>query len=164
MLLLILALACTDKGGDDTGTPAETGETGETGEPGEGTLAITFAMDADYIAIMDEEPVGRFWGVVWRSEDVTSIGPGEDAVGLADVYVEEVDLRPDGATTAVLAITGPIPAIEVCILGFMDSDANATEDPDPDEGDPVTLPGDNRFDVVADAETTVEVYFGLLNP
>lgn len=167
MLLLFLALGCSGKDTGETGDTGETAETGDTGPVGEGTLALTFSMDPDYIDAMPEgeEPVGPFWGEFWRSDEVTSVGPDADAESLGDITVETVDLRPSGDPTTVLFTSDTLPAIEVCILGFLDSDGNADPDsPDPDDKDPVTLPSDNRFDVVADSETTVSVYFGLLNP
>ena len=41
---------------------------------------------------------------------------------------------------------------------FLDVDGNGAATHDPDDKDPVTLPNDNDFDVVGDAETVVEVY------
>jgi len=167
MLLLILALGCSGKDAGETAETGETGETGDTGPLGEGTLALTFSMDPDYIDVMPEgeEPVGPFWGQFWYSDEVTSAGPEDGAEALGDIYVETVDLRPSGDPTGVLFTSDALPATEICVLGFLDSDGNAdTDSPDPDDKDPVTLPGDNRFDVVADSETTVSVYFGLLNP
>lgn len=167
MLLLVLALGCRDKGADDTAEPAETGETGETGDTGpagEGQVAVTFAMDPDYIDVMDEVPVGRFWGTIWRGEDVTGVGPNDGAEGLEDIYIESLDVTGGRTPTAVLHTSGALPAGEICVLGFLDSDNNSDESASPDEGDPVTLPGDNRFTVVADETTTIEVFFGFLNP
>lgn len=163
MLLLLIALACADKDGTDTGEPGETGETGDTAG-GEGTLALTFALDPDYMAIMEEEPVGTFYGSFWRDEDVSSIGPAEGAEDLGGIRVEGIDLRPDGGPTSVLFTSGPLSG-SVVVLGFLDSDANADpDDPSPDDKDPVTLPADNEFEVVPGQETTVEVFFGFLNP
>ncbi len=160
MLILLLALACADKGGEETGSPTETGDTG----PTEGTLALTFAMDPDYIEIMDEEPVGRFWGSFWKDEEVTGAGPDEGAESLGDIYVESVDLAPDGGPTEVLFTSDALSGA-VVVLGFVDSDGNADpKAPDPDDKDPVTLPGDNEFEVVPGEETVIQVYFGFLNP
>lgn len=165
MLVLLLALGCADKGGDDTAASAETGETGDTGPVGEGQVAITFSMDPDYIDVMDEPPVGRFWGTIWNSDDVTDLGPNDGAVGLEDINLESLDLTGGDTPTAVLFTSGELPAIRISVLGFLDSDANSDADaPDPDEKDPVTLPNDNRFNVVADETTTINVFFGFLNP
>ena len=166
MLVLLLALGCANKSGDvgtdDTGAAVETGDSGPAGE---GVVALTFAMDADYIDAMDEAPVGRFWGTIWNGDDVTNIGPNDGAVGIGDIYIETLDLTPSGEPTGVLFTSDVLPAGEICVLGFMDSDVNADADaPDPDKRDPVTLPSDNRFDVVADETTTIQVYFGFLNP
>ena len=155
---MLAALACGDK-------TDETAQPDTTGDPTEGTLAITFAMDADFIDIMDEAPVGPFWGTIYAADQVTGIGPDDDAVEYGSIYVETVDLSPDGATTAVLFTTDALPVMEVVILGFVDSDGNADPDsPGPDTRDPVTLPADNDFDVIGGLETTIEVYFGLINP
>lgn len=162
MFLLALALACTgaDKTDDSTtddSVPADT-------DPGVGILALTFNIDEDHRAVMEEPCVGSFYGTIWRGDEVTGAGPDDGAVGLEDVFVETVDLTSGGPTT-VLYTTGELPGIEVVILGFLDSDANSTEEGRrPDNKDPVTLPNDNDFDVVADTTTEAEVYFGLLNP
>ncbi len=153
----LLLLACAAKDADSSGGGSPSGEVGE------GVLALTFAIDPDYQKAMDEEAVGRFWGSFWDADEVSSFGPEEGAVDLGGIYVEEVDLR--AGPSAALFLSEPLPAIDVVVLGFLDSDANADpKAPDPDDADPVTVPGDNRFTVVKDAETTVEVYFGLLNP
>ena len=160
-LLLIALLACGDKdsggasdsGGADTG-PAAT----------EGTLALTFRIDTDYQALMDEEAVGTFYGAYWLGEEVTSLGPDEGAESLGSIEVA-VDLRDGGGPTAVLVTSPPLPVTEIVILGFLDSDGNADPgDPSPDNKDPVTLPSQNDFDVVGGQETTAEVFFGFLNP
>ena len=71
----------------------------------------------------------------------------------------------DGGPTDALTTVADLPAGWVTILGFVDSDANAQETGgDPDSGDPVTLPPQNEFEVLADTETSVTVYFGLLYP
>jgi hypothetical protein len=113
---------------------------------------------------MDEPAIGPFWGSIWRATEVSGIGPEEGAVDLGDVYVEEIDLT-GAIPTAVLFTTDELPAEEVVVLGFLDSDGNADPgSPDPDSKDPVTLPNDNDFDVIGGETTTVEVYFGFLNP
>jgi hypothetical protein len=132
--------------------------------PGPGALAISFAMEPDWIPSMDEEPVGVFHGAVFLADDVGPLGPKDGAPSLEGIDVD-VDLRPDGGPTGVLHVTAELEPGDVAVLGFLDSDGNADPaDLAPDEGDPVTLPGDNTFAVAADAETPVEVFFGLLNP
>lgn len=154
-LMILLAAALTGCGGDK-----DTADTGDTAASGPGTLLLTFAMDSDYIDSMDEPPLGTFYGSIFYGDEVDSLGPIDGAEALEDVTVEDIDLS-DGGPTGVLYTTGELPLTEVVILGFLDSDANT--DGGPDGGDPVTLPSDNDFDV-APGETTVEVYFGLLNP
>jgi len=137
----------------------------ETAAPvaGDGTLALTFGIDSDYLAAMEEPAVGTFYGSFWLGSEVTSLGPDDGAMDLGGIEVA-LDLT-DGGPTAVLFTSGPLPAEEIVVLGFLDSDANTDPGaPGPDAKDPVTLPNDNDFDVVAGQETTVEVFFGLLNP
>ena len=157
---VVIALLIACGGGDKaaaTGTPLPA-------TSGEGTLALTFRIDADQMSLMDEDPVGVFYGSFWRGSEVSSLGPDDGAEDLGGIEVN-VDLRPDGGPTGVLFTSGPLPAEEIVVLGFLDTDGNADPAaPEPDAKDPVTLPNDNDFDVVGDAETTVEVFFGLLNP
>jgi hypothetical protein len=141
-----------------------TGETAAPG-PGAGTRALTFRIDTDYQAAMDEEAVGVFYGAFWRGSEVTSLGPDDGAQDLGAIRVDPLDLRDGGGPTTVLFTSELLPAEEVVVLGFLDSDGNADpDDPGPDAKDPVTLPNDNDFDVLGGQTTTVEVFFGLLNP
>lgn len=159
MLLLALALACKPEPEDST-PPVDT-------DPGVGTLALSFAIEPDYIPILagdGQEPVGTFYGSFWRGDEVTGAGPDEGAVDLGSIEVALVDLTPDGGPSAVLFTSEELPAIEVVVLGFLDTDSNGGETHDPDDGDPVTLPADNDFDVIEGETTAVTVFFGLLNP
>ncbi len=155
-LFVLLALtACTS----DLTTPSDTG----TPAPTEGTLALTFRIDTDYQAAMDEPAIGTFYGSFWRGSEVTSLGPDDGAEDLGGIEVA-LDLTAANPT-GVLLTSDPLPAEEIVVLGFLDSDANAVLGaPEPDTKDPVTLPNDNDFDVVGGEETTVEVFLGFLNP
>ena len=87
----------------------------------------------------------------------------DGAEALTDVEVE-VDLSAANPT-AELMTSEVLPAGVVAILGFLDTDGNAVEGaPDPDSGDPVTLVGQNKFEIVPGDPTPVTVYFGLLFP
>jgi len=157
LLLPLALLACVgDKDGDTADAADDTA-------PQPGTLALTFAMNDDYIDSLDdgEEALGDFTGSIFYGDEVDALGPIDGAVVLESVFVAGVDLRPDGGPTGVLYTTGELPGGEVVILGYLDTDVSGGDGPD--GGDPVTLPSDNDFDVDA-GETTVEVYFGLLNP
>ncbi len=156
MWLFALALACTgDPGLDDTG---------EAPAPTEGQLALRFRIDTDYQAAMNEPAIGPFRGSFWRADEVTGLGPNEGAEPLGDIDVPAVDLVAANPTE-VLFTSGPLPAISVIALGFLDSDGNADpEDAGPDSKDPVTLPNQNLFVVVAGETAEVTVVFGFLNP
>lgn len=156
--MMFLFLACT--GGDPADTaPVDT----DTTPTGPGTLALTFRMDDDYIPVMAESgetPVGTFDGSIFAEADANELGPVEGAVALIDFTVE-LDLLPDGGPTAALYTTTELDPQVVWILGCLNSDASAECG---DEGDPITRPTENKFQVVAEAETTVEVFMGMLRP
>jgi hypothetical protein len=164
--LLALALflaACPAPTDDDDSAASDDDDS--TPEPTEGTLSLSFRIDEDWYDAMDEPAIGPFWGTIFDSEDVTGVGPCDEAREYGDVYVELVDLTDGDFTSEVLFTTDLLPATWVTILGFMDSDGNSTkEDNGPDDGDPVTLPNSNEFLVVAGEDTPAEVYFGFLNP
>jgi hypothetical protein len=159
-LLPVLVIGCPATGADDDDSVADDDDAAAT----EGTLAVSFRIEADWADVMDEPAVGPFWGSIYLSEEVTALGPNDDAVALGSIYVEIVDLTGPDLTSPVLFTTDPLPAEWVVILGFMDSDGNSIEDDrDPDQRDPVTLPNDNQFLVIAGEETPAEVLFGFLN-
>ncbi len=131
----------------------------------QGTLLFRFAMDVDYMAEMQEAAEGSFHASIYLGDEVSSIGPEEGAESLANIFVEEVVLPTDGSATDVLLTVPNLPADEVVVLGFLDSDDNAdSDDPRPDSKDPVTLPSDNDFDVVGGEETEATIFFGFLSP
>ncbi len=168
LLLAFTAVACTgnkdDSGGEDSASNGADGADGTDGEdsPVTSVLRLSFDIDADYRDVMDEPAQGNFWGDVYHADEVSSVGPDEGAVALASLYVADIDLT--GDATGILLETEAITAVSVIILGFLDSDGNANPDgPGPDQRDPVTLPGQNRTDLMA-GSTDVTVFFGLLNP
>ena len=132
--------------------------------PGSTGLNVKFAIDPDVARKLDGPARGPFFGQAFHQEDVNSFGPTNDAVPLGDIAVD-LDLAGDGSATEILFTVTPVTAMPITILGFLDTDANRDEsDPQPDRGDPVTLPGDNAFDMVPHHQNVVTVFFGLLNP
>ena len=172
-MLLTLLLACLepspddtllDDSGADTATADDTGTTAPVAcadATATGTLAVSFSMEADYIPSMDEPPVGIFYGAFYSAADVTNTGPVAGAEPWAQLIVPGVDLTdPVGGPTDALATTDAIPACEVVLLGFLDSDDN-----DIDAGDPVTFPvAPNTVTVAADMTSPFTAFFGLTNP
>lgn len=168
--LFLGAVACgdTDDMPTPTATPTAIPEPTPTATPvpldEPGRLALTFRMEPDYIPVMDEPPVGYFYGDIFPAGQITSTGPKPGATVLESVEVY-VDLTTEGGPTAVLYTTQGLTVEDVGILGFLDSDANDADDFNPDKKDPVTLPWDNSdFVVVPNQTTTIEVFFGMLNP
>lgn len=154
--MVLLFLACTAR-------PEDSSPTVDTGPFPVGTLALRFDMDHDYREAMEEEAIGPFEGSFWRADQVDALGPMEGAEDLGGISVAEVDLT--GEATDVLFTSMDLPPVEVVVLGFIDSDLNAADgDGGPDKKDPVTLPNENRFQVVSGAESEVTVYFGFLHP
>lgn len=147
-LFLTLLAACSSEA-DDTGAAA----------PGPGTLTLSFQMDDDYIPSMSESPVGTFRGSIYAEADASAIGPNEGAVALQDLEVADVDLTDGGGPTAAMVTTEALDAQIVWILGCLDTDGN-----DCDTNDPITVPNDDKVEIVADADTPFTVYFGMLNP
>ena len=159
-LSFILLTACADKA-TDTSTSDDTAEV-ET--PTTGSLALRFSIDEDYAAVMDEPPTGKFYGSFWRGEDVDALGPMEGSESLGTFQVM-IDLPMDGSQTEVLFTKEDLPAQEVYILGFLDSDGNNDpENSNPDAKDPVTIPSENDFDVVGGETTEVNVFMSMLYP
>ena len=155
-----LGFACNDKSTDTAQMAEPTTEE----VPTTGALALRFAIDEDYAALMDEPPAGTFYGSFWHSEDVDALGPieGTEAINVMEI---ELDLPMDGSATEVLWTEENLPVGEVYFLGFLDSDGNS--DPDetgPDSKDPVTLPNDSDFDVVGGETTEVTVIMSMLYP
>ena len=158
LLLALLLAGCPPTDDDDSAVDDDDASE-------EGTLAVSFRIDADWADAMDEPAIGSFYGSIYRSEEVTALGPDDGAEALGDVYVETVDMTGETLTTEVLFTTAPLPSGWVVILGFVDSDGNSVEDDrSPDDGDPVTLPNDNQFEVLGGGETPAEVLFDFLNP
>lgn len=158
-------LACSPKSEDSARAADSGGGDGTDGAdaPVTGRLALTFAIDPDYRDRMDEEAIGPFWGSFYDTDDVSGVGPEDGAEALGSIYVETVDVR--GDATAALFTSADLTGVKVTVLGFLDSDGNADIDnPDPDEKDPVTLPGENRFTLVDGETAEVQVFFGLLRP
>lgn len=166
-LLIPLLLACMGEKTtvDDTAPPDDSGEDSGTDDPcfrvdgGAGTLALTFEMDADYIEVMSEPPVGTFYGSVFACEDASAVGPNDDATALLDIEIGGLDLSSEGGPVDPGFTTDAVSAEYVWVLGCLDSDGNGC-----DKGDPVTVPSANRVVVVPDQSTAMNVYFGILNP
>ena len=155
-----LSLGCSEKVTDT----AQSAEPAQEEVPSTGGLALRFAIDEDYAALMDEPPAGVFYGSFWHSEDVDSLGPIEGAVAI-NVMEIEMDLPMDGSATEVLWTEEDLPVGEVYMLGFLDSDGNSDpENTGPDSKDPVTLPTESDFDVIGGETTEVTVMMSMLYP
>lgn len=165
---LVVALGASLAGcsGDDTPTPASTTETASptaTEALGSGTLAITFKMSEQDVRRMDEPPKGTFYGSIYRAEDVADGEAVDGAEPLESLRLQDVDIPPEGGRpTRQSWLSEALPAGGVIILGFLDSDGNASGgDPAPDDGDPRSRDVDNAFLVIANVERAAEVRLTL---
>ena len=145
---LLLTLACTPVT-DDSATVTCTGP---------GALAWTLAMTTDLQVAMDEPAVGTFRGSVFAELDATAIGPNDGATALLDFTIEDVDLSTTGIDRDTTT-SDPIDPQIVWVLGCLDSDGN-----DCDNNDAVTIPNENKVEVVCGAPTAFEIYLGILQP
>lgn len=145
-ILLFLAACTGADSADDSGPVA-------------GTLALAFQMEEDLVASMDVPPLGTFYGSIYAEDDATAIGPNDGAASMEDFSVD-VDLSDGGGPTGALYTTGPLASEVVWVLGCLDVDANGCGD----EGDPITVPNDNKVAAPAAAETPVTVAMNMLRP
>lgn len=153
-------LACTPDEAD-TGTVDSADSAGSTGP---GTLAISVKMEDDLLIDLaddGETAVATVSGEVFAEADVEDgSGPIAGAVALGD-FSADVDLSDDGGPSAVIYTTVELDPQIVYVLGCLDSDANGDCG---DEGDPVTFPSQNKFQVVAGVETPITMQLGLRRP
>ncbi len=154
-LTLALLLACTGAPTSDSADSQTHDDTG--GSPG--SLALSFRMEADLIASMDQPPIGTFSGSIYAEDDASAVGPNDGAVPLEDISAQ-MDLSDGGGPTDVLYTTQPLDASVVWVLGCLDVDADGCGD----EGDPITVPNENKVAVPRGAETPVTVYMSMLRP
>jgi len=151
-MLVALLLACT-------GPSEDTGTTTPTTCEGPGALSLTVRMDADYLGAMDEPAVGDFRGSVFAEADVTAVGPNDGASSLLDFVIPGVDLSVDGGPDTDALVTDAIDPQRVWVLGCLDSDGN-----DCDSNDMVTIPNENKVDVLCGEPTPFEIYLGIQQP
>jgi hypothetical protein len=110
-------------------------------------LSGVFMMHFDASSTVRTSPnephplAGPIWGNVYRAADVTITGPRAGAQPVANFHFEGVDIT-SGVSAMEYTIDTTLPGgQQYQILGFMDTDGNASAtDPSPDEGDPVMIP------------------------
>jgi hypothetical protein len=153
MTLLLLLAACTSSE-KDTGATDDTATAPCTGP---GALDLTLAMTTDLQASMDEPAVGTFRGSVYAEADASAIGPNDGSSSLLDFTIEDVDLS--SGVDGDVSTSDPIDPQIVWVLGCLDSDDNEC-----DSNDAVTIPNENKVEVLCGAPTPFEIYLGILQP
>jgi hypothetical protein len=115
---------------------------GSASPDGKGKFVATFSASSTVAGASDlKAPLeGNVWGSVFKSSDVTVLGPNDGAQAVANFFFPNVDVR-DPKALAQYTIETELPFGDYQILGFMDIDHNADPNaPNPDTGDPVMIP------------------------
>jgi hypothetical protein len=158
-VLAALLAACS--GGDERKTDPETGGTPtETGgaETGPATLRLSFDLDSDLIAQMDEPAAGVFRGSIYAEADASAIGPNDGAAPLLDFTSDALDFGTAGGALPGGAPVGPLDPQIVWVLGCFD-----TAGDDCECGDPITIPNENKLQITP-GEGDYTVTMSLLHP
>lgn len=132
--------------------------------PAMGTAKLNFKLSDD--VRMNLGPAGTtiqgtVYGDLFLAEDVSVIGPSDDAMHFGSVAVK-IDL-----TTAQISadnyVSMPLAPNRYNFLGYFDiGDKTPADNPNPISGDPVTLAVSNRFDVTANQQAAYTVTFDLI--
>lgn len=129
-----------------------------------GSVRLNFSVSSSVRSSphLDAELYGSVYGGIFYVQDVSVLGPVEGAESLASVELADVDLRE--AEASVASWSGTLAPGNYVFLGFYDVDGNglATEETNPDNGDPVTLANTNAFEIHQGIDSEVNVEFNLL--
>jgi hypothetical protein len=133
--------------------------------PATGTARLAFKLTDSVrtdISPTGMTPIkGTIYGELFLAEDVTAVGPIDEAKPYGSVTVP-IDL------TSMQVSSGSWTSMEFepnrySFLGYLDlGDKSKPENRSPASGDPVTLPFTNRFDIEANKQTEYTVTFDLL--
>lgn len=171
IVLFALAVGCAAESSDDEGaaTGVADGSSGAAdgsssgGAAATGTVTLSFGVSNGVRMgpTLVDPLVGHVYGDLFLTSDVTITGPTDDAVSVASIDLDGVDLSTD-EVSAVSWSSEAIPAGDYTFLGMFDLDGNfEATDHNPDAGDPVTLPN-QKFEIVAEQDTTFTVVFELV--
>ncbi len=128
-----------------------------------GTLKLQFQIEQRVRADIDPKIklAGTIYGDLYLAEDVTVVGPIDDAMAYASIALP-ADLTMDGVAAASWT-SAELGAQRYAFLGFFDvGDKSTPAKRRPQAGDPVTLAFTNRFDVEAGKPSQGVVRFDLL--
>ncbi len=110
-------------------------------------VELRFSLDDSIRGDLDRPAHGIVRGNLYRTEDVGAFGPSDSAVPLASIDPTAVDLT-DKQVSEAYWRSKTLPAGKVTFLGYVDLDRSGGDDPD--DGEPVTLPATNRFELRQD--------------
>lgn len=128
-----------------------------------GTLTLQFQIEQRVRVDIDPKVklTGTIYGDLYLAEDVTVVGPIDDAMAYASIALP-ADLTADGVAKATWT-SGELAPQRYAFLGFFDvADKSTPQKRRPQSGDPVTLAFTNRFDVEAGQMSQAVVRFDLL--
>jgi hypothetical protein len=146
-LLLVPALLLAACGADD---PTD----------GDATLSFGVTNGVRNNPTLEDALIGDIYGQIFLSEEVTVTGPVEGATEFGSVELLDVDL--EAGTESEPWTTPKLAPGSYVFLGFFDVDANGAETREPDDGDPVTLPVTNVFEVTAGETVELDAVFDLV--
>ncbi len=172
--LALTAVGCAD--GDDEGDGEDTaddaaddadddGSSGDDAPADGGMMRVTFSVGGSVAGSPNlvDPLMGSCYGGIYRTADVGATGPREGAEQVAYAEAMGVDLTSAMVSTASWT-SEPLPPDSYTFLGFFDVDgsSSATEEKDPEEGDPVTLPSANKVTIETGATAELVVRFDLV--
>lgn len=103
---------------------------------------------------------GTVYGDIFLSEDVSLVGPSDEAMDFGSVAVA-IDLTTMQVSTQAFTTVDLAPN-RYTFLGFFDlGDKTMPSKRDPQTGDPVTLPLTNKFTIESNKQSELTVVFDL---
>jgi hypothetical protein len=170
LALATLAVGCADGEDEGDGDDAADDDDGDGGSGDDapadgGMMRVTFTLGGSVSGSPNlvDPLMGSCYGGIYRTADVGATGPRDGAEQVAYAEAMNVDLTSETVSTASWT-SEPLPPDSYTFLGFFDVDgsSSATEDKDPEEGDPVTLPSANKVTVEVGATAELVVRFDLV--
>ena len=106
------------------------------------SIELRFVVAATIAGDLETPIAGQMRGAIFRTSDVGPLGPKKGAEAVVKMEPRQVDLSTDESPTWT---TPELEPGQYTFLGFVDLDENSPDEPD--DGDIVTRPPTNRFDI-----------------
>jgi hypothetical protein len=175
LTLAVVSIGCadTDDDGDDDAADddaadddaADDDDSGSDSAADGGMMRLTFSVGGSVAGSPNlvDPLLGTAYGGIFRTADVGATGPREGAEQVAYAEAVGVDLTSAMVSTASWT-SEPLPPDSYTFLGFLDVDGSSsgTDEKDPEEGDPVTLPSANKVTIETGTTAELVVRFDLV--